>query len=170
MKEVWKQHPQYEEVEVSSIGRVRTLDRIHNTARGLVRYKGRLIKLVNQQTNKGKSMYQKCHLYIPSVTSRNQWVHRLVAQTFIDNPNGYKYVDHKDGNGLNNNFTNLEWVSNSENVNRAIAKGNYKNVHYINGKSMRQISLELGSKHGMVVSKRLMRGWNEYDAVNTPIK
>lgn len=37
-------------------------------------------------------------------------VYRLVAQTFIDNPNNYNWIKHKDGNLLNNNVSNLEWV------------------------------------------------------------
>ena len=36
-------------------------------------------------------------------------IHRLVADAFIPNPNGYKYVTHKDGVGLNNHVDNLQW-------------------------------------------------------------
>ena len=46
-------------------------------------------------------------------------VHRLVALTFIDNINGYKYVNHKDGNKKNNHISNLEWVTSSENQKHA---------------------------------------------------
>ena len=38
-------------------------------------------------------------------------IHRLVAITFIPNPNNYKCVNHKDENKLNNNVDNLEWCS-----------------------------------------------------------
>lgn len=44
------------------------------------------------------------------------YAHRLVAEAFIDNPNNYNIVNHKDGNKTNNNIDNLEWVSQSENV------------------------------------------------------
>lgn len=44
------------------------------------------------------------------------YAHKLVAEAFIPNPNNLPVVNHKDGNKLNNNINNLEWVSYSENV------------------------------------------------------
>lgn len=43
------------------------------------------------------------------------YAHRLVAEYFIPNPNNLPYVHHKDENKLNNHYSNLEWVSESEN-------------------------------------------------------
>lgn len=44
-----------------------------------------------------------------------KYVHRLVARFFIPNPFNKKYVNHKDGNPLNNHWRNLEWVTAREN-------------------------------------------------------
>jgi len=43
-------------------------------------------------------------------------IHRLVALTFIPNPNNYKEINHIDENPLNNNVGNLEWCSHKQNV------------------------------------------------------
>lgn len=45
------------------------------------------------------------------------FVHRLVAETFIPNPNNYPVVNHIDENRKNNNYSNLEWVTYEQNDN-----------------------------------------------------
>ena len=49
-------------------------------------------------------------------------VHRLVAETFIENPLSKRCVDHIDGNKRNNTIENLRWASDSENQMNAIKK------------------------------------------------
>ena len=57
-------------------------------------------------------------------------VHILVANTFISKPSDKTFINHKDGNKSNNNISNLEWVTNSENILHALNIGliNTRNV------------------------------------------
>lgn len=54
---------------------------------------------------------------------RSAKVHRLVAETFIPNPNCRTEINHKDGNKGNNRAENLEWCTRSENLKHAYALG-----------------------------------------------
>jgi len=54
---------------------------------------------------------------------KNKLIHRLVAEAYIDNPQHKPDVNHIDGNPLNNNFNNLEWVTKKENMQHAQDKG-----------------------------------------------
>ena len=66
-------------------------------------------------------------------------VHRLVALHFIDNPNNFKVVNHKDGNKLNNNIDNLEWCSYAHNNIHARQLGLCVNPKGIDSKHCKKI-------------------------------
>ena len=66
--------------------------------------------------------YQKCSLTING-KEYTASVHRLVAQTFIPNPENKPCVNHIDGNKENNSVKNLEWVTHKENTAHAIKMG-----------------------------------------------
>jgi len=80
---------------------------------------------------------------IPNCTPKNHKVHRLVALAFIENPSDKPQVNHIDGNKLNNNACNLEWVTNTENIHHGRKHGlfatrentmsKYKYVAFANG-------------------------------------
>jgi len=51
-----------------------------------------------------------------------KYIHRMMAEVFIDNPNNYEFVNHKDEDGTNNHLSNLEWCTREYNVNYGTAK------------------------------------------------
>jgi len=58
---------------------------------------------------------------------KNFRIHRLVAECYISNPNNLPQIDHIDCNKLNNHISNLEWVTEKENIKRAVNNGLYLN-------------------------------------------
>jgi len=105
VEEIWKDISNYEgKYEVSNLGRVRSLS-----------YNGTgEIKFLKQSTN--KRGYKRVGL-CKNGKMKNCYVHRLVAITFIPNPNNHKEVNHKDENPANNNVNNLEWCTSEYNNN-----------------------------------------------------
>lgn len=113
--EQWRNIIGYEyKYQISDYGNVRSLNRMSFDNRQL---KGKQMKL-----NKSKSGYLIIELSNENVRKTFN-VHRLVAIHFLENPNNYPQVNHKDGDKSNNNYHNLEWVNNSMNIKHAIETG-----------------------------------------------
>ena len=74
----------------------------------------------------GNTGYLRTALEEPNSTHRkNESIHRLVAQTFIPNPDNLPVVMHLDNDKLNNHVSNLKWGTQSDNVQQALADGRH---------------------------------------------
>lgn len=59
--------------------------------------------------------YRVVGIFIKDIYNKRHGIHRLVANTFLDNPENLPLVNHKDGNPLNNHVDNLEFCTSSYN-------------------------------------------------------
>lgn len=99
-------------IEVSNEGRVRSL----------LRGEPRILK--TQVDNNG---YHRIRVTIEQVKTSYK-VHREVAKAFIYNPDNLPQVNHIDGDKNNNCVSNLEWITNKDNVHHAIQNGLWASV------------------------------------------
>lgn len=118
MQEMWKNVVGFEEFfEVSNLGVIRSKERMVNN-------KGKMVlkpSKVLSPFNNGKG-YQQITLWADG-KSYKRYVHRMVAEAFIDNPNSLSDVNHEDGNKGNNKVDNLTWCTRKDNINHAIDSG-----------------------------------------------
>jgi ribosomal protein L18 len=163
MTEKWKTIKGDKNYEVSNLGRVKSIARFR-TGKGPTKYfvEERILK-----TGISNTGYERVTL-----SGKKYSVHRLVAQAFIENPYKKKTVNHKDGNKLHNNKSNLEWNTSLENQVHAIKTGlkiAKKGKNNSCSHSVYTINIETGEKlyHGSVneaskavgVSKQSLLQW-----------
>ena len=103
--------------EIDENGIVKSVDRMIWNGKGYVLKKGQILK--QAKNIKG---YKICYLS-KNGKQKTCFVHRLVAITFIPNPQNLPQINHIDCNKENNNITNLEWCSNLDNHRHAIKNG-----------------------------------------------
>ena len=109
--ELWVKHPEYDFIEGSSFGRVRTLDRIVVDRNG---NKHRKKGMILTPCNRGNG-----YLQVSFGKDGKHFVkklHRLIAECFIPNPNHLPEANHRDNDPLNNVPSNLEWCTKQYNI------------------------------------------------------
>ncbi len=119
--------------------------------------------LINQfgniKNNKGKTL--KCSLsnsgyFFINIKGRGYFIHRAICFAFLEKIDGKDYVNHKDGNKLNNELSNLEWCTKSYNLKHAYDNGlkKYIPLHYKgkfgdeHNRSKSVICIETGNRYG----------------------
>lgn len=104
--------------------------------------------------------YKKVTLVIDN-TFKTFLVHRLVAETFLNNPNNFPVVHHIDGNKLNNHVSNLKWVTYKENTETGEKKrcGDKINIDEDNEnwKTIPYLPDYMASKNGEIYNKKRKR-------------
>ena len=113
MKEEWKPVVGYEDTFlISNLGRLKRIKLgVYSFSKKTKVYKN-IDKIMKPSEDRG---YLKIKLSVDNKTTL-KYIHRLVAEAFIPNPNNYKEVNHKDSNPTNNNVNNLEWCDRKYNI------------------------------------------------------
>lgn len=154
--EIWKDVLDFEgHYQISCQGNLRSI----RSSQG--NYRERLKK-----TSLDRNGYENAHLWKQNNPSTHL-VHRLVAKAFLPNPENKATVNHKDGVKNNNILTNLEWCTQSENLQHAFdtglsckeacklrklgtksknAKSDYHNVSYDSARNKWMASVKLNRK------------------------
>jgi hypothetical protein len=104
MTELWKQIPFSKNYEVSTSGNIRNYKTKHQPVFNIDKLKSTKtrIRITNLLNDDGEK--------------KGYYLHRLIAQTFIPNPNNLSEVNHIDGDPYNNCVNNLEWITREDNM------------------------------------------------------
>lgn len=110
-KDTWVMIDGFPFYEVCNNGRVRTVQHTiirKNGAPFTVRAK----ELLGSDNGSG---YIFVYLHHDGI-KKKEYIHRLVASAFIENPNNAPFINHKDNNPMNNAVENIEWCTHEENM------------------------------------------------------
>lgn len=101
------------------------------------------------------SLNHKGYLKFDRSGPGSKTVHRIVAEAFIPNPDNKPQVNHKDGNKLNNNVDNLEWVTNTENIMHAVENNLFKTEKTKNKANGSKNSMNILTESNVVAIREL---------------
>lgn len=152
--EEWKDIKNHEDsYEISSIGNVRSKDRL--TKKGFI--KGKDISIY--KTDKGYSrvglqVNNKCKSFL---------VHRLVAQTFIENPLDKPQVNHINGIKNDNRVENLEWATRFENMKHAYDNGLLEANKILKGYQDNHPYEKVNNKQKLMIYTLIKNGFSSKD-------
>lgn len=115
--EEWRSARLFPGYFVSNLGRVHSdliENRRHKSGKRFI-FLGKILK--QRKTHDG---YWSVTVNYNGQKMHHVRVHRLIADSFIENPYHKPFINHKDGNRLNNKLSNLEWCTPLENTRHAI--------------------------------------------------
>ncbi len=127
MQEIWQDIEGFEGLyQISNLGRVKSLERVVKYCENT---KSKTDKHTVKEHIKKPTLKENGYLQISLYKNnrgKNLYIHRLVAEAFIDNPKNYKTVNHKNLDKQDNRVNNLEWCSYGDNNEHARQNLNFK--------------------------------------------
>jgi hypothetical protein len=124
MEEIWRDIPNYKGYQASNLGRIRTYNKItYNAKHGTRHWKDRILKQKISKSTSRKNRYDARVNLWKDGKPKTFLVPRLIASAFLGESN--LSVNHIDGNSLNNNINNLEWLPIKENIQKGFENGLY---------------------------------------------
>lgn len=113
--EVWRDVIGFEDTyQISNLGRFKSKEKLVNARSKDTWYKRLRKEKIRNPSDNGGGYKRVTVCY--NGKSKTLYIHRLVAEAFLCNPNNLKQVNHKDFNKSNNKASNLEWCTSKENI------------------------------------------------------